>query len=352
MKPVDSIANADRINYLNIGLMIISCIVAFIIPFELFLFAYAVLGPAHYLTEISWLHERKYFTKGKYDFLLLGSLAIVLFLLAYFIKDIVSPEDVPTTYNFIAVTIVVAFAGGLLMAFAKNVFHRLLGFLGIVILATFANSKWVFFTVFLPTVIHVFLFTGFFMLFGALKGRSKSGYLSMVVFVICPLLFLFIRPDAYALADYTVNSYKHFWALNMETINVFGLQDPSAKTIDDLIFRSEWGLIIMRFIAFAYTYHYLNWFSKTSVIGWHKVSKKRLGVIAGLWIASLALYGWNYKLGFDFLFCLSFMHVFLEFPLNGMSIIGTFTEIGKMISGKSGSSVAVPNNAQRVKKNK
>lgn len=57
MKPT-----ADQINYLNVGLMIVSCLVAYVIPFELFLFSYAVLGPLHYLTEISWLHDRGYFT--------------------------------------------------------------------------------------------------------------------------------------------------------------------------------------------------------------------------------------------------------------------------------------------------
>ncbi len=354
MKPVDSIANADRINYLNIGLLILSCIVAFIIPFELFLFAYAILGPAHYLTEISWLHERKYFTKGKYDFVLLGSLAVVLFLLSYAIKDSVFPDDTPMRYDLMAITIVIAFAGGLLMAFAKNVFHRLLGFLGIVILATFANSKWVLFTVFLPTVIHVFVFTGFFMLFGALKSRSRSGYLSMIVFIICPLLFLFIRPGAYHLHDYTVNSYTYFSTLNLQTMDVFGLIDPEAKSNTELVFRSEWGLIIMRFIAFAYTYHYLNWFSKTSVIGWHRVSKKRLAAIVVLWFVAIGLYAYDYKLGFDYLFCLSFMHVFLEFPLNGISIVGTFTEIKSIMSGKpaAGKMAVSGGQQQRGKKNK
>jgi hypothetical protein len=57
-----------KINSINIGLMLISCIAAFVMPFEVFLFAYAVLGPLHYLTEISWLHDRQYFAKGKYDY--------------------------------------------------------------------------------------------------------------------------------------------------------------------------------------------------------------------------------------------------------------------------------------------
>ncbi|UPT68252.1 MAG: hypothetical protein M0D57_06295 [Sphingobacteriales bacterium JAD_PAG50586_3] len=70
---------AYTIDYANIGLMILSCIIAFFIPFELFLFSYAILGPLHYLTEIGWLHQRQYFTKGKYDFLLLIFFGLLLF---------------------------------------------------------------------------------------------------------------------------------------------------------------------------------------------------------------------------------------------------------------------------------
>jgi hypothetical protein len=46
---------ADTVNYVNAGLMVLSCLAAYVFPFELFLFSYAVLGPLHYLTEISWL---------------------------------------------------------------------------------------------------------------------------------------------------------------------------------------------------------------------------------------------------------------------------------------------------------
>src|SRR5205814_7952864 len=55
----------NQVNYLNVGLMLVSCLLAFAFPFELFLVSYAVLGPLHYLTEISWLHDRKYFTESK-----------------------------------------------------------------------------------------------------------------------------------------------------------------------------------------------------------------------------------------------------------------------------------------------
>jgi hypothetical protein len=35
--------------------MLLASCLAIVIPFELVLLSYAVLGPAHYLTEISWL---------------------------------------------------------------------------------------------------------------------------------------------------------------------------------------------------------------------------------------------------------------------------------------------------------
>ena len=336
MKPAD-ISNTDKINYLNIGLMLVSCALAFVIPFELFLFAYAVLGPAHYLTEISWLHERKYFTKGKYDFVLLGGLAIMLFLLAYVIIQRVAPGDREAVSTSMGVVIFLAFTGALIMVVAKNLYQRLLGFLLIAVLALWSNSMYVFLTVFLPTLIHVYIFTGFFILYGALKSRSKSGYLSFGIFLFCPLLFFFITPEGAPLYDYTYNAYVHFAALNKEMLELGG----EVKNAYDSIFKSNAGLIAMRFIAFAYTYHYLNWFSKTSIIKWHAVSKKRLGVIGLLWAASVGLYLYDYKVGFDWLFCLSFMHVFLEFPLNHTTIIGTFRELRAMRGGKAVEAPAV-----------
>ncbi|MBL7933547.1 MAG: hypothetical protein JNL60_16700, partial [Bacteroidia bacterium] len=93
------------------------------------------------------------------------------------------------------------------------------------------------------------------------------------------------------------------------------------------IFTANAGFVIMRFIAFAYTYHYLNWFSKTSVIKWHMVPKKVLVGTILLWLISIALYAYDYNLGLQVLFFLSFLHVFLEFPLNVVS----FTGIGQAV---------------------
>ena len=46
---------------IHLGLMFAALGITYLVPFELLLLSYVVLGPAHYVTEISWLHDRKYF---------------------------------------------------------------------------------------------------------------------------------------------------------------------------------------------------------------------------------------------------------------------------------------------------
>src|SRR5271167_955741 len=45
----------------HLGLMLAALSITYVVPFELLLLSYVMLGPAHYFTEISWLHDRKYF---------------------------------------------------------------------------------------------------------------------------------------------------------------------------------------------------------------------------------------------------------------------------------------------------
>jgi hypothetical protein len=84
---------------------------------------------------------------------------------------------------------------------------------------------------------------------------------------------------------------------------------------------------VQSFIAFAYTYHYLNWFSKTSIIKWHEVPKIKFVVSAILWLASLALYAVDFRLGFAAIFALSILHIVLEFPLNFVSLRSIFAAL-------------------------
>jgi hypothetical protein len=240
------------------------------------------------------------------------------------------------------------------MVILKSTLYRLIAFIIICISVVIANKGIVFFSIFLPTLIHVYLFTGLFMLYGALKGKSKSGFLACMLFFLCPLLFIYITPDFYFISDYADKTYKNFLGVNFYALNLWDSSKyvyPTKNKIDfeNILFasyHSPAGKMIMRFIAFAYTYHYLNWFSKTSVIKWHEVPKKRLVIIGVLWLASVGLYLYNYMLGFNVLFLLSFLHVFLEFPLNHVTFIGIFKEIRALMGGQK-APVLVKNKTRR-----
>jgi hypothetical protein len=130
-----------------------------------------------------------------------------------------------------------------------------------------------------------------------------------------------------AVTDYGKSAYKEFQMLNLTIISLLNNSRPGDGDMVQQIFNSQTGIAIMRFIAFAYTYHYLNWFSKTKVIRWHDIPKSRSIFIVILWVISIILYAVDYSLGFKWLFLLSFMHVMVEFPLNYISFVGIFKEL-------------------------
>lgn len=313
----------DQINYANIGLMVLSAILAFILPFELFLFSYAVLGPLHYLTEIGWLHKKNYYTKGKYDFLFLTFLCVLVFYFS-FIKPTKLDSFIP---SIILYGVLISFV----FVFIKdNLYRLILGAMMLIgiLLSKTGDNYFIWFGVFLPTVIHVFIFTWAFMLFGVLKNKSLSGYLSIVALILIGLSFFFIKAPSlqYQVSEYVGKSYQLFDFLNQKMIEYLGLTTTTTDT-HAIIYDTNAGFIVMRFIAFAYTYHYLNWFSKTSVIQWHKVPKKTLSITISVWLLSVALYLYNYNYGLKALYFLSFLHVFLEFPLNITSFKGIITSL-------------------------
>ncbi len=421
----------NQINYMNIGLMALSAILAYFLPFETFLLAYAFLGPLHYLTEISWLHDRNYFSKGKYDFLVLLGIGVLLSYYA-FARDFNVTEDFHRYFseaNLFNKLLVLAFFSSVLFVLVKNLFIKIFAILFLFVLisgwlspeSTLENSSST--TIFaltslVPTLIHVYIFTGFFMLYGALKSRSKTGLLSVGALILFPLILVFfapVNPKNNYLSDYGKSSYyangDGFFSTNISILDHFDIIDDPVYTnkdfidfvksenfqnenkankfisddklsllidslskigsspyliqnqpvnsgvevdnllflidqngslleyrnkpipckliigyhkekYDPLVFFSTFGIMLMRFIAFAYLYHYLNWFSKTEIIRWHKVPKIRFIAVLGLWLIACGLYAYDYSVGLSFLFFLSFTHVLLEFPLNIVSIIG------------------------------
>jgi hypothetical protein len=310
----------DQIHYANIGLMVISAILAFILPFELFLFSYAVLGPLHYLTEIGWLHKKNYFTKGKYDFVFLAVLCFLVFYFS-FIQPAKSDSQIPSIILYGVLL-------SLIFVFIKDNLYRiilaLLAFIGIVITKT-GLSYFVWIGIFLPTIIHVFVFTWAFMLYGVIKNKSLAGYISVAALGLIAMSFFLIKAPGlqYQVSAYVTRSYDLFYLLNTFLIDFFGLETQTTDA-NTIVYNTNAGFVIMRFIAFSYTYHYLNWFSKTSVIQWHKVPKRTLLVTLLLWVFSVGLYIVDYNLGLKALYFLSFLHVFLEFPLNVTSFQGIF----------------------------
>ena len=80
-------------------------------------------------------------------------------------------------------------------------------------------------------------------------------------------------------------------------------------------------LLIQYLFLIAYIYHYLNWFSKTTIIGWHKqLTTNKTIIILVIWILLLCCYWYDYRLGLVMSIFLSVLHVMLEFPLNIITI--------------------------------
>jgi hypothetical protein len=404
-------AKDAQINYLNIGLMALSALLAYFLPFETFLMAYAFLGPLHYLTEISWLHDRNYFSKGKYDFIVLLIIGVLLSYAA-FAKDFGINVDFYESFveaNLFDKLLVFALFSAVLFALVENIFVKIVSILLLFVFvsgwlsperadANRASTTVFALTSLVPTLIHVYVFTGLFMLYGALKSRSKTGLLSFVSFILFPIILVFYAPvdtKSNFLSDYGKKAYyadgEGFFYTNVSILDHFKLTDEPlltnkqyldsvvnkkgadnqipvaerARITDSLknklsenfivpnpdseyymkpipvkyaipingkdyywntVFFSTIGIMLMRFIAFAYLYHYLNWFSKTEVIRWHKVPKIRFAAVIILWLLACGAYAYDYSIGLNFLFFLSFTHVLLEFPLNIVSIVGIGSE--------------------------
>jgi hypothetical protein len=325
---------STQIDYLNIGLMFLALLLALKIPFELFLFSYAVLGPLHYLTEMNWLKERDYFSKNKNVFwvmlILAGIISIspVVGLLSH--VDLTAdlfhfwPESSlrKLLSTWTPIVIFMSLIAGISFALFQKMWVTLIISVAAGILGYILKDQNVFVVLlgtFLPTLIHVYVFTGLFMLFGALKTKSTPGLVAVACLIACAFVIF-----NYSFAKFTVPSnainkaYNEsaFYSLIEESIKTFQLKMQYSKSLNITFIK------LQSFMAFAYTYHYLNWFSKTSIIKWYKVSKKQLLFIGALWTVSVGLYYYNYRVGLTLLFLLSFMHVLLEFPLNVVSVRG------------------------------
>jgi hypothetical protein len=308
--------SADRVNWTNIGLMAGSCAAALAAPFQVFLLAYAVLGPAHYLTEISWLHDRQYFAPRlalRRIWLWCVGAAMVAVTFGYVSNDLLGH---PVTPYMEMALVAIAFAGAAAAVFATRgaTAAAVVVTAGLAVAMVVTHPWFAIAAYLLVTLVHVLFFTGGFILLGALKSRSATGLLSFVVFAACAAVTLVAGgtstpPDASVHA-----SYSGFEQLNLVLLKLAGLRGTPVY--------GRTGIRVMQLIAFAYLYHYLNWFSKTSIIRWHEVPRPRAIALVAFWAAGLAVYLINYRVGFAVFYVVSILHVLLEFPLNHQMLAG------------------------------
>jgi len=319
-----------NIDLINIFLVVASLMIAMKLPFELFMFSYAILGPLHYLTEINWLSTKNYFIKQDRRWMLfflvitaIGSIYPTLTLIDLGLSESLNRAItlLDGQFNTLLLTGFLFAISLLFVQEAKQLFIAL----GLILVVSFyatnyLSASFAMMVAFLPTIIHVYLFTLLFVLYGALKSKSGLGFLLGGVILSIPFIIAFVPFDSldYKPSEGTVQVYLHsgFPQLGAKVASLFGALPQGKFNI-----FSEIALRVQVFIAFAYTYHYLNWFSKTSIIGWTKnLSTPKVILIIGIWLLSIWIYQHDYKTGIQALFFLSVLHVTMEFPLNAVTI--------------------------------
>ena len=303
------------LHQLNSGLLLVALLFALFWPFETFLLAYAVLGPLHYLTEISWLHDRKYFLPRAGDRMMLW-VGLALLLLASTLPG--RPGLLVPLVDHRVALLFAVFCVVPLLLFVQRWTHRLMAAIGIAALWWLIHGRVLdlIVGVYLVTLIHVFVFTGIFVWNGVRRQPDRAGAVFLALFTLCPVLCFVLPLDlSHTAVPWAQRSYGQiFAALNQKTLTELGV--PIAL---DAVFSEPWSIRLTRFMALAYTYHYFNWFSKPTVIQWHKISPRRWTLILGVWAWAIAVYAYDYAAGFVLLLTLSFAHVVLEFPLNHLS---------------------------------
>ncbi|MCS6981540.1 MAG: hypothetical protein N2110_07785 [Flavobacteriales bacterium] len=355
MKSSQHSYQAHYVDFLNIGLIFASLWLAVQLPFELFLFSYAVLGPLHYLTEINWLRERQFFTAGRRDWWWLAAFAFLIFLSflsSEFLRaSTAEPSPIikgsPVLYEIArfleqsgSAFVFIALGLSAVFVFIRRPLWRwVLGLLSVGIALLLRSQLWysVMFGMLVPTIVHVWLFTALFMLFGAIKHRSLPGFLSVLSLLVAVLIILKLGPGVFSGRQVDPQVVSTYFLSKFQFLNLvlFKILAPSLQVQKYLREQMPWAFMntlygwrIQTLIAFAYTYHYLNWFSKTGIIRWHRTNRKNLALAAGVWVLSVALYFYNYHVGLVALFFLSMLHVFLEFPLNVLSVRGIIAGLG------------------------
>src|SRR4051794_35743477 len=156
----------------HFGLMATAFALTYLIPFELLLLAYVVLGPAHYVTEISWLHDRKYFLPQRGIAIGLAGIAIVAALI-----------ENAAWFGFVMWSGFVVCA---MIAATTSTMQSMLLFVGALVLTFWMlenGASLAVIGILLPTLIHISLFTLVFMVLGAYRSGHKAQWALIAIYI-------------------------------------------------------------------------------------------------------------------------------------------------------------------------
>jgi hypothetical protein len=304
----------------NFLALVLSAVAASLAPLQVFIFVYAFVGPLHYLTEIAWLKKKDfYFGGGVVSERVYVAIAAVL--------------CAAVSVDYYVHRGITGYAVGLLMvlslgAIVKNPYVLVSALVAGFVARFFVHGLVIFVAAILPTIVHVYLFTMLFMVSGLVreKRRSVLAWGNPFLLLGLPVVLLMARWSYPTPGSYWINAEAGFSALHGYLVRLVGHNlHPDASILADSAAAG-----VLRFLAFIYLFHYLNWFAKTELLQWHRVSRRSWAWIAALYSVSVGCYLWNFVVGFYIVNFLSMLHVFLEFPLNwhtGQSLTASIARI-------------------------
>ncbi|PNE59718.1 hypothetical protein A8H39_00800 [Paraburkholderia fungorum] len=286
-----------RVDWTNIGLIIFACVCAHAFPWQTLILSYAVLGPGHYLTEISWLHDRQYFVRGNWFLPCASTLAVFLTVVAFVRGE---------SSSWLACGLLLSSLFAALIGVAGWKSAAIAAAVGAAAIASTSKhlpAIALAVAILLPTVVHVFLFTLAFMTQGARRSGNAAGYLAVGALILAATSFEAPLGAVTQAGGMSAQAAMSYFQPIVHELGHFGFDSSDTSRV-------------VGFLGFAYAYHFLNWFSKVEIIRWHKVPPIRLIMMLYFWGAILVTYWINFALGFMVSLLLSNLHVLLEFPLN------------------------------------
>jgi hypothetical protein len=306
----------STIGVINLLLIAFSFLISFLYPISTFILAYAILGPLHYLTQLNWLSKKEFFSKNgllKYAILILSGMATLIYLAEF--KSVVN-IDWYLGRTFIASIVIIAVLVTII-GLSKSDLKKKVIFLAPVILIAFLLSSNTYYLIIIGvlfvSVIHVYLFTLLHMLSGFAKKRVTLDLVNSIVMIVVPIIIYFNPVSQYSPGEEYFSNNQFISGLANNISYLLGYRSDSISTV--VFLKLVW------FIAFAYLYHYLNWFSKTKIIHWDDgLTKKKTIVICSISLIFSCVYLLGFEIGLIATLFLSYLHVFAELPINYISI--------------------------------